>query len=117
MLRRTVNRVEPQRRAARIPDIMSCASGNNDGKVVLDLIRHPVDIDDSRPFLDAEELVAVRVDLFANFVAGLESHRDELEVVPGVKDAAEVLIFDGPFLDIVAITLHGSSSLMGSRPH
>jgi hypothetical protein len=55
---------------------------------------------------DAKELVAVLVNLLTDLVAGLESHRDQLEVMTGIQNAAKIFILDRALFDVVTIAFH-----------
>ncbi|MNL63940.1 hypothetical protein D3C87_1881110 [compost metagenome] len=50
---------------------------------------------------DAEELVVALMHLFPNLFAGLQRHQHELQVLPGVKDPAVVLVRYGEPIDVV----------------
>jgi hypothetical protein len=56
--------------------------------------------------LDAEELIAIVVDFFADFLARLDRHQDQLEIVTGVEDLAEEVVLLGQLLDVVDESLH-----------
>ena len=56
MLGRTVERVETQRRIARVPDVVARTRGHDDGEIVLDRVLSSIDVDEERsvpalPFL------------------------------------------------------------------
>jgi hypothetical protein len=106
MLGRTVDGVEPQRRAPRVANIVARSRGNDDREIVLDAVGYSVDVDHAVALLDPEELVTILVNLLADLIPGLKRHRDELEVVPGVEDSSKILVLDRDLLDIVAIAFH-----------
>ena len=74
-----------------------------------------VDIDGALPFLEAEELVAVLMDLLADLLARLQRHQHQLQMLAGVEDVPEVLIVDRQLVDIVAkAALHVGRPLRSS---
>jgi hypothetical protein len=106
MLRRTVESVEPQRRAAGVDDVVPCARGNDHRVVVLDGRALAVDPDFALPLLDMEELVVRLVHLLADLFAGLQGHEHELQVLARVEHAAVVGVLGREFLDVVDEALH-----------
>src|SRR5205085_1524904 len=116
MLRRAVDGVQPQGCTAGVADVVPRAGGHDHRELVLDMIGNPINVDNAGPLLDAEELVAVLVNLFADLIAGLQRHGDELQMVARVEHPAEVLVLDRPLLDIVAIAFHPSLSFTSSKP-
>jgi hypothetical protein len=108
MLRRPIQRVEPQRLVAGVPDVVARAGRNDDGEVALDVRLEAVDPDFPLALLDPEELVTVRMDLLADFLARLDGHQHELELLAGVQHASEIRVVLGHVLDVVDEPSHGS---------
>jgi hypothetical protein len=102
VLGRSVDRVETQRLTAGIADIVASTRRYDHRDIVLDLILAAVDVDRAFAFVNAEELVAVGMQFLADFLARLQSHQHQLQVLAGVQDPAEVLICLSQILDIVA---------------
>ena len=61
------------------------------------------------PAPDPEELVAILVHFFADLLARLQGHQNQLEVVTGVEHPAKVGIVDGDAGDVGHETLHANS--------
>src|SRR3546814_10390166 len=68
---RRIQGIEPQWLGARIDDVVPCASGHNNGVVAFHLRAGAVDQDLALALFDAEKLVPILMDLFADFLAGL----------------------------------------------
>jgi hypothetical protein len=116
MLRRSVDRVELERSAAGVADIMPRAGWDDHRDLRLDAVLDTVDVDRALPFLETEELISILVYLRADLFAGLKGHQHQLNVMPGVEHAAKIVVLDRALFDVVAIALHRAFSLVGSCP-
>jgi len=108
MLRRAIQGVEPKRLGPRADHIVPGALRDDDPVVRLHGVTNAVDPDFALARLDAEELVAVVVDLFADLLTGRNGHEDELQIVAGVENAAKVCVLFRQTFDIVDEALHES---------
>ena len=106
VLGRAIDGVEPEGLRAGIDHIVPRALGHDDAVIGLHLVALAVDPDFAAAGLDAEELIAVVVNFLADFIAGLDGHQDELKIVPGIKHAAEFVVFLGKLFDIANEALH-----------
>ena len=84
MFGRTVDRVETQRLLSGADDIMPRALRHDDAVIRLDLGATTVDPDLSLSLFDAEKLIAVCMDLFANLGSRRDGHQHQLQIVPRV---------------------------------
>ncbi len=106
MLGRAVEGVELERCDAGVADIVPRSGRDDHRAAVDDVIDIVVDVDLAAAFLEAEKLVAVFVHLGPDFLARLQGHQHQLEVLAGVEHAAKIRIVGGLMLDIVVIAVH-----------
>src|SRR5690554_7985379 len=110
MLWRTVDRVELERARSGGGDVVPGALRHDHGIVVLHRMIDAVDRDHTFASFDAEELVAVVMHFRPDLLARVQRHHHQLQVMPGVEDAAEVAVVLRDAFDVVDITLHGARS-------
>ena len=87
---------------------MTCALWNDDPVIRPHGMTKAVNPDFALARLDAEELVAVVVDLFADLLTGRNGHEDELQIVAGVENTAKFCVLSRQTFDIVDEALHES---------
>lgn len=105
-------------RDAKAQSLRACADhivtgtlGYDDAIVRLNCITDAIDPDFSRTAFDAEKLVAVVMDFFADLIPGLDRHEDELQVVSGIEHAAKVVVVFRQLLDVIDKALHDAGSV------
>ena len=75
MVRRRVDRVEPQRRPAAVDDVVPCPRGHEHrvagerAAKVAHLLARPAEADEPAALFDAQELVGIRVELRSDIAA------------------------------------------------
>lgn len=106
MLGRPINRVKAQRLRPGVDDIVLGPRRNDDPVVCLDRIGHIVDPYFATARFEPEELIAVFMHLLADLLARPERHQDKLNVLPSIKNPAEIFVLFGQFLDIVGKPFH-----------
>src|SRR5664279_486551 len=113
MIRRRIERVELQRDAAGIDDVVICPGRNDDREARPD--RRAGAIENSLPgsLLDPEELVEL-VDFRTDLFLGLERHDDQLAVLRRVEHPTKLLVADGETLDVLHKAFHSDSSFVTS---
>lgn len=111
MFRWAVKRIKLQRLIASIPDVMARPSGHDYGYVGPNFSDIAIDEKFTFAALDAEELVAVFMhlfaDLLADLLAGLKRHKYELHVLCRIKNAAKIRIPFGQALSVVNKSTRG----------
>jgi hypothetical protein len=108
MIRWRVERVELQRNAAGIDDVVSCASWDEYREARLDRCPNAIEYRFAGPLLDAKELVEL-VDFRPDFLIRLQSHDDELAVLGRVEHAPKFTVLDSEVLDVAHKAFHGDS--------
>ena len=112
VLGRAINRVEAQRLVSGIDDVVLGPGGNDDAVVGLHGMYRPVDSNLAAASFETKELVAIVVDLFADFLAWFQRHQNKLEVLACVKHLPKEIVFFSQLLNVVRKAMHAGRSFL-----
>jgi 23S rRNA (adenine2503-C2)-methyltransferase len=88
-----------------IDEIMFCPGRNDDCEIVRDLTLSSVKNRFSCPGFNSNELVKL-MDFFADFLAGFQSHNDQLAEFGRIKNSSEIFVLLRRFLYVSNISFH-----------
>src|SRR5450631_4387335 len=111
MIRRRIERVELQRNAAGIDDVVPRPGWNNDRETCANRRAHAIENGFPCPLLDSEELVEL-VNFGPDLFLGLERHDDELAVLRRVEHPTKLIVGDGETFDVLHKAFHSDSSFV-----
>jgi hypothetical protein len=106
LIGRPIEGVKPQWLVAAVDDVVTGSSGYQDCVVALDAIPLPVDHDFALAHLYSKKLIAIRMDLLTDLLAGLERHQHQLKVLARIEDMAEITIILSQLLDVFDEAFH-----------
>src|SRR5690606_11626708 len=104
-----VQRVQAQRLIAGVDDIVTCTGRYNDGVVIFNIVGVVIYDDLAFAFFNTEELVVGIVYLCSDFLAYLQGHEHQLQMLSGVEHLPEVAVLNGEFFDILYETFHADA--------
>lgn len=107
VVRRSVYRVDFQiLRLGYVYHVVPRSRGNYDSDAVFYVVFFPVDDAHTVSSFEPEELVVIRMDLHADFLAWLQAHENELEMLASVDNPSKIDVFERPALDIFPVSFH-----------